>query len=40
MYAQDYAPEWIPQLRVGKAHSFLGGEKVDVLLATESTPIH
>lgn len=40
MYAQDYAPEWIPQLRVGKAHPFLGGEKVDVLLATESTPIH
>lgn len=38
MYAQDYAPEWIPQLRVGKAHPFLGGEKVDVLLATESTP--
>lgn len=29
MYAQDYAPEWIPQLRVGKAHPFLGGEKVD-----------
>ncbi|HCT9370038.1 TPA: YbjP/YqhG family protein [Salmonella enterica] len=28
MYAQDYAPEWIPQLRVGKAHPFLGGEKV------------
>ncbi len=27
MYAQDYAPEWIPQLRVGKAHPFLGGEK-------------
>lgn len=22
MYAQDYAPEWIPQLRVGKAHPF------------------
>ncbi|EJA95118.1 putative periplasmic protein [Salmonella enterica subsp. enterica serovar Newport str. CVM 4176] len=40
MYAQDYAPEWIPQLRVGKAHPFLGGEKVDVLLGTESTPIH
>lgn len=30
MYAQDYAPEWIPQLRVGEAHPFLGGEKVDV----------
>ncbi len=28
MYAQDYArQEWIPQLRVGKAHPFLGGEK-------------
>ncbi|HCM1978478.1 TPA: YbjP/YqhG family protein [Salmonella enterica subsp. houtenae serovar 47:z36:-] len=40
MYVQDYAPEWIPQLRVGQAHPFLGGEKVDVQLATESTPIH
>ncbi|EAB6844965.1 putative periplasmic protein [Salmonella enterica subsp. salamae] len=40
MYVQDYAPEWIPQLRVGKAHPFLGGEKVDVQLGTESTPIH
>ncbi|WP_348226029.1 DUF3828 domain-containing protein, partial [Salmonella enterica] len=36
----DYAPEWIPQLRAGKAHPFLAAEKVDVLLATESTPIH
>lgn len=40
MYVQDYAPEWIPQLQVGKAHPFLGGEKVDVQLGTESTPIH
>lgn len=39
MYAQDYAPEWIPQLRVGQPHPFLGGEKVDVQLGTESTPI-
>ncbi|VEA29217.1 putative periplasmic protein [Salmonella enterica subsp. enterica] len=27
MYAQDYAPEWIPQLRVGKAHPFLAEKK-------------
>ncbi|EED7439697.1 YbjP/YqhG family protein [Salmonella enterica] len=40
MYVQDYAPKWIPQLQVGKAHPFLGGEKVDVQLGTESTPIH
>lgn len=39
MYVQDYAPEWIPQLRVGQAQPFLGGEKVDVQLGTESTPI-
>lgn len=32
MYAQDYAPEWIPQLQVGQARPFLGGEKVDVQL--------
>lgn len=38
MYAQDYAPEWIPQLRVGKAHPFLGGEKVDVLLLQSQRP--
>lgn len=40
MYTQDYAPEWIPQLRLGKAHPFLGGEKVDVQLGTGSTPLH
>lgn len=39
MYMQDYAPEWIPQLRVGQAQSFLGGEKVDVQLGTESQPV-
>lgn len=27
MYAQDYAPEWIPQLRVGKAHPFSAEKK-------------
>ena len=32
MYVQDYAPEWIPQLQVGHAQPFLGGEKVDVQL--------
>ncbi|MFS9379932.1 YbjP/YqhG family protein [Citrobacter sp. ANG330] len=32
MYVQDYAPEWIPQLQVGQARPFLGGEKVDVQL--------
>lgn len=39
MYVQDYAPEWIPQLRVGQARPFLGGEKVDVQLGTESAPV-
>lgn len=32
MYVQDYAPEWIPLLRVGAAQPFLGGEKVEVQL--------
>lgn len=26
MYVQDYAPAWIPLLRVGQAQPFLGGE--------------
>ncbi|QLY70369.1 YbjP/YqhG family protein [Citrobacter freundii] len=32
MYVQDYDPTWIPQLQVGQAQPFLGGEKVDVQL--------
>lgn len=39
MYVQDYDPKWIPQLRVGRAQPFLGGEKVDVQLGTGSIPL-
>ncbi|MBJ9835706.1 YbjP/YqhG family protein [Citrobacter portucalensis] len=41
MYVQDYDPEWIPLLRVGPAHPFLGGEKVEVQLGgpTGEAPI-
>lgn len=40
MYVQDYAPQWALQFRVGKPQPFLGGEKVDVQLGTDSTPLH
>ncbi len=39
MYVQDYAPAWIPLLRVGQAQPFLGGEKLNLQLGTESAPI-
>ncbi|MDA8480731.1 YbjP/YqhG family protein [Citrobacter sp. Awk 4] len=40
MYVQDYAPTWIPLLRVGQVQPFLGGEKLNVQLGTELEPIY
>lgn len=34
-YTQDYAPEWIPLLKVGHARDFMGGKIVDVWLGIE-----
>ena len=36
-YTQDYAPEWIPQLKVGHARDFMGGKvvKIEVYLRLE-----
>ncbi|AWV44650.1 hypothetical protein CD201_08755 [Hafnia alvei] len=36
-YTQDYAPEWIPRLKVGHARDFMGGKVVDVWLGVEDT---
>ncbi|NLS56121.1 YbjP/YqhG family protein [Hafnia alvei] len=36
-YTQDYAPEWIPLLKVGHARDFMGGKVVDVWLGIEDT---
>jgi hypothetical protein len=36
-YAQDYAKEWIPNLKVGRAKYFMGGEVVDVWIGIQDT---
>lgn len=39
-YAQDYAQEWIPRLKVGKPKDFFGGKYIDVWLGQENNKIY
>lgn len=34
-YAQDYAPEWIAGLKIGKSQDYMGGKAIEVRLGCE-----